>query len=73
METMEHEMKGFQTIGRVAQEVGVSPSTVRLWEAQANILPYRTTTGLRLYDEAMIEALCIYRRSQREGVEVTKR
>ncbi len=73
MEMMERQMEGLQTIGKVAEIMGVSPTTVRLLEAQASILPYRTSTNLRLYDEAMIEALCLYRRSQREGDEETKR
>ncbi len=73
MEMMEQQMEGLQTIGKVAQRVGVSATTVRLLEAQARILPYRTSTNLRLYDEQMVEALCLYRRSQRQGDEATKR
>ncbi len=73
MEMMEQQMEGLQTIGRVAEIMGVSATTVRLLEAQASILPYRTSTNLRLYDEQMVEALCRYRRSQQEGDETTKR
>ncbi len=65
MEMTNQEMERFQTIGKVAQRVGVSATTVRIWEAQANILPYRTSSGLRLYDEQMVQALCLYRHSQR--------
>lgn len=62
-----NEMKyaGLQTIGNVAERVGVSLTTLRLLEAQAGVLPYRTDTNLRLYDEAMVEALCAYRQAQR--------
>ncbi len=65
MVTNEMKHVGLQTIGNVAQRVGVSLTTLRLMEAQAGILPYRTDTNLRLYDEAMIAALCDYRDVQR--------
>lgn len=65
MITDEMKYAGLQTIGNVAERVGVSLTTLRLMEAQANILPYRTDTNLRLYDEAMIEALCAYRQARR--------
>lgn len=40
--------------GRIA---GVSPSTLRLWEAQDLIQPARTATGQRLYDKGLVERL----------------
>jgi DNA-binding transcriptional MerR regulator len=57
---------GLRTIGTVAEEVGVSLTTLRLLEAQANILPYRTDTNLRLYDDQMVTALCAFRQAQQE-------
>ncbi len=64
-----------QTIGKAAEKVGVSPSTLRLLEAQAQVLPYRTDSNLRLYDEEMIIALCNFREEQknRKSTEKTTR
>lgn len=44
-------------IAEAARMVGVSPSTLRLWEAQGLIEPRRTAAGQRLYDEALIDLL----------------
>ncbi len=63
---MTENRNGLRTIGTVASEVGVSLTTLRLLEAQANILPYRTDTNLRLYDDEMVVALCAFRQAQQE-------
>ncbi len=63
--TIREQQASLRTIGNVAERVGVSLTTLRLMEAQAGIQPYRTDTNLRLYDEAMVEALCAYRQAQR--------
>ncbi|SMD01993.1 MerR family transcriptional regulator [Rhizobium sp. RU36D] len=44
-------------IADAARLVGVSPSTLRLWETQDLIQPIRTPTGQRLYDRAMMARL----------------
>ncbi len=63
---MAEKRSGLKTIGNVAEKVGVSLTTLRLLEAQAGILPYRTDTNLRLYDDSMVDALCAYRKEQKE-------
>ena len=37
------------SIGIVAKKLGVSVSTVRMYEKEGLIIPYRTETGRRLY------------------------
>jgi DNA-binding transcriptional MerR regulator/quercetin dioxygenase-like cupin family protein len=44
-------------IAEVARMIGVSASTLRLWETQGLIDPLRTQTGQRLYDETHIDQL----------------
>ncbi len=44
-------------IAEAARMVGVSPSTLRLWETQDLIEPIRTPSGQRLYDRALVERL----------------
>lgn len=44
-------------IAEAARMVGVSSSTLRLWETQALIEPIRTSSGQRLYDLDLIERL----------------
>lgn len=44
-------------IAEAARMVGVSPSTLRLWETQALIEPVRTPSGQRLFDGERIERL----------------
>jgi len=39
------------TIGVMARLVGVSPQTLRTWERETLICPYRTGTNNRLYTE----------------------
>jgi DNA-binding transcriptional MerR regulator/quercetin dioxygenase-like cupin family protein len=42
------------TIGEVARRAGVSPGTIRLWEQEGLIAPYRSSGGVRQYDELQI-------------------
>ncbi|MCO5157930.1 MAG: MerR family transcriptional regulator [Aquamicrobium sp.] len=44
-------------IAEAARTVGVSPSTLRLWETQGLIEPIRTPSGQRLYDQSLIDRL----------------
>ncbi|MGF0540483.1 cupin domain-containing protein [Agrobacterium sp. ES01] len=44
-------------IGEAARMAGVSPSTLRLWEAQELVQPIRTASGQRLYDRALVDKL----------------
>jgi DNA-binding transcriptional MerR regulator/quercetin dioxygenase-like cupin family protein len=44
-------------IAEAARMVGVSPSTLRLWENQGLIEPVRTQTGQRLYEQPHIDQL----------------
>lgn len=44
-------------IAETARMVGVSPSTLRLWESQGLIVPVRTQTGQRLYEQSHIDRL----------------
>ncbi|MEA2283058.1 MAG: hypothetical protein QOK21_3665 [Solirubrobacteraceae bacterium] len=45
----------FFTIGAVAETVGVSPQTLRLWEAQGLLEPDRTAGGQRRYSDRHVE------------------
>lgn len=44
-------------IAEAARMVGVSPSTLRLWEAQGLVEPIRTSSSQRHYDRPLIERL----------------
>lgn len=56
------------TIGVVARLLGCSTQTLRMWEREDLIRPYRTDTNNRLYSEADFRRLAeIYRLAQ-EGV-----
>lgn len=44
-------------IAEAARMAGVSPSTLRLWESQGLIVPLRTETGQRLYEQSHIDQL----------------
>ncbi len=44
-------------IAEAARMAGVSPSTLRLWEAQELFEPIRTSSGQRLYDGDLVERL----------------
>lgn len=45
----------FLTIGEVAAELGVSPQTLRVWEAQELVVPERSRGGQRLYSKDHLE------------------
>jgi len=44
-------------IAEVARMTGVSPSTLRAWEAQGLVEPIRTDSGQRLYSQSIIDRL----------------
>ncbi|WP_454854719.1 MerR family transcriptional regulator [Rhizobium binxianense] len=44
-------------IADAARMAGVSASTLRLWEAQGLIEPHRSTSGQRIFDQALVERL----------------
>jgi DNA-binding transcriptional MerR regulator len=49
---------GFLEIGRVARELGVSPSTLRSWERRYRlVVPHRGASGQRLYDADQLRLL----------------
>ncbi|MFC4624088.1 MerR family transcriptional regulator [Daeguia caeni] len=51
-------MKDFHLkIAEAARALGVSPSTLRLWEQQGLIEPVRTPSGQRLYDAELLDRL----------------
>jgi DNA-binding transcriptional MerR regulator len=49
-------------IGEVARLIGVSPSSLRLWERQGLVSPARSTGRYRLYTEADLDRLAQVRR-----------
>lgn len=56
------------TIGVMARLVGVSPGTLRSWEKEALISPYRTRTNNRLYSENDFHQLTRIRNLAGEGI-----
>jgi DNA-binding transcriptional MerR regulator/quercetin dioxygenase-like cupin family protein len=48
---------GFLTVGQTARILGVSPSTLRLWESVGLISPARSDGRFRLYDPDLLEVL----------------
>jgi DNA-binding transcriptional MerR regulator/quercetin dioxygenase-like cupin family protein len=48
---------GFLTVGQTAKILGVSPSTLRLWESEGLIAPLRTTGRYRLYSPELLKVL----------------
>lgn len=48
---------GFLTVGQTARILGVSPSTLRLWENVGLISPARSDGRFRLYDPDLLEVL----------------
>lgn len=48
---------GFLTVGQTAKILGVSPSTLRLWESEGLIAPQRTTGRYRLYSPELLKVL----------------
>jgi DNA-binding transcriptional MerR regulator/quercetin dioxygenase-like cupin family protein len=45
------------TIGEVARRARVSPGTIRLWEQEGLVAPYRSPGGVRQYDEVQIRKI----------------
>ncbi len=45
------------TPGVAAKKLGISPHTLRLYEAEGLIIPYRTETGRRLYSDLELEKI----------------
>lgn len=56
------------TIGVMARLVGVSPQTLRAWEREALISPYRTNTNNRLYSENDFHRLTRIRDLAEQGI-----
>src|SRR5690349_12846940 len=48
---------GFLTVGQTAKILGVSPSTLRLWESEGLIAPQRTSGRYRLYSPELLKVL----------------
>ena len=63
-------------IGAAAALIGVSPSTLRMYETEGLIIPYKTATKMRLYTQEDIEWIqCIRQLIKQEklGVEGIRR
>lgn len=45
------------TPGVAAKKLGISPHTLRLYESEGLIIPYRTETGRRLYSDLELEKI----------------
>jgi|YelNatPaOPRAMG01_1025707.scaffolds.fasta_scaffold00030_55 MerR family transcriptional regulator/heat shock protein HspR len=57
------------TIGLAAQRIGTSVPTLRMYEAEGLIIPFRTSSGRRLYSyEDLRRFQCIRRLLQKEGL-----
>src|SRR3954471_11399436 len=48
---------GFLTVGRTARILGVSPSTLRLWENVGLVSPVRSNGRYRLYSPELLKVL----------------
>jgi len=48
---------GFLTVGQTARILGVSPSTLRLWESVGLVTPVRSNGRYRLYSPALLKVL----------------
>lgn len=48
---------GFLTVGQTARILGVSPSTLRLWESVGLVAPIRSNGRYRLYSPALLKVL----------------
>ena len=48
---------GFLTVGQTARILGVSPSTLRLWESEGLVAPIRTGGRYRLYSPELLQVL----------------
>ena len=48
---------GFLTVGQTARILGVSPSTLRLWESVGLVAPVRSNGKYRLYSPELLKVL----------------
>ena len=55
-----------RTISSAAHEVGVTPVTLRAYEARGVIVPERDSSGRRLYSDQDIEAARLFREQLRQ-------
>jgi MerR family redox-sensitive transcriptional activator SoxR len=60
------------TIGQVADEAGLAPSTLRYWESVGILPPARRVNGRRRYDERVFQRLAIIRVAQEAGFNVSE-
>jgi DNA-binding transcriptional MerR regulator len=54
-------------INEAARRLGVTPTTLRRWEAEGKVHPVRTAGGERRYDEMEIERLRLSGRTENQG------
>lgn len=54
------------TIGTAAKRMGVSAETLRLYEREGLVIPYRTRTGRRMYSQKDLEWIACIRRQIKE-------
>jgi DNA-binding transcriptional MerR regulator len=47
----------FLTVGQTARILGISPSTLRLWESVGLVTPARSSGRFRLYTPELLELL----------------
>ncbi|GAB4380274.1 MAG: hypothetical protein Kow0042_30280 [Calditrichia bacterium] len=60
------------TIGTVANLVGVAVQTIRLYEQEGLIIPFKTSTGRRMFSMHDLERLkCIRKLLTEEGLNIT--
>lgn len=59
---MKHQIEETYTIGFVARELGISPSTLRYYEREGFLEPIVTKGGIRRYTREDIERLMMLRR-----------
>jgi DNA-binding transcriptional MerR regulator len=62
-ETMQKQSDEMLT-GEVARLAEVVPATVRLWEKQGKLAAVRTTSGVRLFNRADVEAIIRSRKAR---------
>ena len=48
---------GYLSVGPVARVLGISPSTLRLWESEGLVAPERTPGGYRMYSPELVTLL----------------
>ncbi|MHB2155468.1 MerR family transcriptional regulator [Calditrichota bacterium GD2] len=59
------------TIGTIAKKIGVAVQTIRMYEQEGLIIPYKTETGRRMYSLFDLDRLaCIRRMITEEGINI---